>query len=95
MTNIGQVTFAWVVSTKFASRVKIGNLVKVIQSDPDQIQDKKQFEMAGGSHTLASILEARKNDPDNPNFQHMMCWIFSKFRYETDDDELRKFQLVR
>jgi len=94
VTNIAQVTFAWVVATQFEDRKKIGNLIKVIQTEPDSIINKKQFEMAGGSHTLASILEARKNDPENPNFQSMQCWIFAKFQYETDEDELRKFQLA-
>ena len=94
VTNIGQLTFAWVVCTKYSDLPTIGNLLNLIQTDPDSIKDKKCFIMAGGSHSLASILASREEFPDNPNFQSMLCWVFGRFNIETDSNELKKFQLV-
>ena len=87
-------THAWVVSKKYHDLKQIGNIVKMILNDPDTVRDKQQFEMAGGSHTLMSVLAAHQEDPENPNFLAMMCQVFSKLNYAVDDEDAAKFQLV-
>ena len=99
--KVNQLQIVWAFSLYYSKHDQVGYLISVLESGDQRaieklINDKVvQFMLIGSNHNWAANKEMHKRYPDDPNFSHMLCYIFINFNYKDKSlPDLEELQVV-
>ena len=98
--KVNQLVIVWAFSLFYSEPEKVGQLLKVLEGGNDEEIAKLlgdnivQFMLIGSNHNWSANVIMHERYPKDPNFSHMLCYIFVKFNYQGNGPDLEFLQIV-